>query len=129
MHNRVPESLVGKSGHSSTVLRIIGLMSSVFANGPGDRGSIPARVIPGTQKTVLDVALLNTQHYKVRIKSSGAIQGMKSRRPLHLGVVATEKGAFESSSTKVVNFTNYILVYKSIFYLGQSCVIINSWYC
>ena len=46
----------------------IGLMSRVFANGPGDRGSIPGRVIPKTQKMVLDAALLNTQHYKVRIK-------------------------------------------------------------
>ena len=43
-------------------------MSRVFANGPGDRGSIPAQVIPKTQKMVLDAALLNTQHYKVWIK-------------------------------------------------------------
>ena len=43
-------------------------MSWVFANGPGDRGSIPGRVIPKTLKMVLDAALLNTQHYKVRIK-------------------------------------------------------------
>ena len=28
----------------------IGLMSRAFANGPGDRGSIPGRVIPKTQK-------------------------------------------------------------------------------
>ena len=40
----------------------------VFANGPGDLGPIPGRVIPKTQKTVLDDALLNTQHYMVRIK-------------------------------------------------------------
>ena len=40
----------------------------MFANGPGDRGSIPGRVIPKIQKIVLDVTLLNTQHYKVRIK-------------------------------------------------------------
>ena len=43
-------------------------MSRVFANGPGDRGSIPGRVIPKTQKIILDAALLNTQHYKVVIK-------------------------------------------------------------
>ena len=48
--------------------RAINLMSRVFANGPGDRGSIPGRVIPKTQKMLLDVALLNTQYYKVRIK-------------------------------------------------------------
>ena len=36
-------------------------MVRVFAIGPG-------RVIPKTQKMVLDATLLNTQHYKVRIK-------------------------------------------------------------
>ena len=40
----------------------------MFANGPGDLGSISGRVIPKTQKMVLDASLLNTQHYKVRIK-------------------------------------------------------------
>ena len=45
-----------------------GLGVRVFANGPGDLGSIPGRVIPKTQKMVLDASLLNTQHYKVRIK-------------------------------------------------------------
>ena len=34
----------------------------------GDLGSIPGRVIPKTQRMVLDASLLNTQHYKVRIK-------------------------------------------------------------
>ena len=46
----------------------IGLGVRVFANGPGDLSSIPGRVIPKTQKMVLDASLLNTQHYKVRIK-------------------------------------------------------------
>ena len=46
----------------------IGLGVRVFANGPEDLGSIPGRVIPKTQKMVLDASLLNTQHYKVRIK-------------------------------------------------------------
>ena len=43
-------------------------MSRMFANSPGDRGSIPGWVIPKTQKMVHDATLLNTQHYKVRIK-------------------------------------------------------------
>ena len=43
-------------------------MVRVFANGPRDLGSIPGRVVPKTPKMVLDAALLNTQHYKVRIK-------------------------------------------------------------
>ena len=46
----------------------IGLGVRVFANGPGDLGSIPGRVIPKTRKKVLDASLLNTQHYKVWIK-------------------------------------------------------------
>ena len=45
-------------------------MRRVFANGREDRGSIPARVIPMTQKMVFEAALFNTQHYKVRIKWS-----------------------------------------------------------
>ena len=43
-------------------------MSKVFANGPGDRGSILGQVIAKTQKIILDDALLNAQHYKVSIK-------------------------------------------------------------
>ena len=38
-------------------------MNRAFASGPGDRGSIPK-----TQKMVLDAALLNTQHYIVKVK-------------------------------------------------------------
>ena len=39
----------------------------MFANDPVNRGSIPGRVIPKTQKLVLDTDLLNTQYYKVWI--------------------------------------------------------------
>ena len=54
---------------SPTLLnRAIGLISRIFANGLGDRGSIPGRVIPKTQKMVLDAALLGTRHYKVWVK-------------------------------------------------------------
>ena len=48
--------------------QLIGPVGRVFANGLGDWGSIPGRVIPKTQKIVLDASLLNTQHYKVRNK-------------------------------------------------------------
>ena len=48
--------------------RDIGPAVRVFANGPGDLGSIPGRVIPKTLKMELDTTLLNTQHYKVRLK-------------------------------------------------------------
>ena len=89
----------------------IGLMSRVFANGPGDRSSILCRVIPKTQKLVLDVVLLNTQHYKVRIK--GKVEQSRewsSTLPLHLGVVAIEKGAFGSPSTEGRQL--YLLYFK-----------------
>ena len=43
-------------------------MIRVFANGLGNWGSILGRVIPNTSKMLLDATLLNTQHYKVRIK-------------------------------------------------------------
>ena len=46
----------------------IGLVGRVFANGPGDLGSIPPRVISKTFKVVLNNSLLNAQQYKVRIK-------------------------------------------------------------
>ena len=71
-------------------------MSRVFANDPGDRGSIPCRVIPKTQKMLLDAALLNIQHYKVRIK--GKVEQSRewsSVLPRHLGVLAIENRAFE----------------------------------
>ena len=55
----------------------IGIMVRVLANGPGDLGSILGRVIPKTQKMVLDATLLNTQHYKVRIK--GKVEQSKER--------------------------------------------------
>ena len=38
-----------------------GLVGRVFANGPGDLGSISVRVIPKTLKMVLDTSLFNTQ--------------------------------------------------------------------
>ena len=40
----------------------------VFANDPGDRGSIPGRVTPKTFKMLLDTSLLKCQQFKVRIK-------------------------------------------------------------
>ena len=43
-------------------------MSREFANDPEDQASILGRVIPKTQKMVLDATFLNTQHYKVSIK-------------------------------------------------------------
>ena len=55
----------------------VGLVGRVFANGLGDLGSVPGRVIPKTLKMVLDTSLLNTQQYKVRIK--GKVEQSRER--------------------------------------------------
>ena len=81
------------------------MMVRVFANGLGDLGSVPGRVIPKTQKMVLDASLLNTQHYKVRIKGKVG----QSREWNSLGAI--EKRAFASPLTTVANFT---LLYPEI---------------
>ena len=51
-------------------------MSRVFANGPGDMGSILGRVIQKTQKIVLDTSLLNTIRYVSRLKWSNPGKGV-----------------------------------------------------
>ena len=50
-------------------------MHRIFANCPGDRGSISGWVKPKTQKMVLDASLLNTQNYKVRVKGKQSNSG------------------------------------------------------
>ena len=52
-----------------------GPVGRVFADGSGDLGPIPGRVIPKTFKMVLDTSLLNIQQYKVRIKGKGINPG------------------------------------------------------
>ena len=88
-------------------------------------GSIPDRVIPKTLKMVLDASLLNTQHYKVRIKGKVEQSRERSSAPLHLGVVAIEKGAFGSPSTMVANFTLLIFTIESVFYLCRKVLYRN----
>ena len=56
---------------------IIGLVGRVFANGLGDMGLIPGRIIPKTLKMLLDTSLLNTQQYKVCIK--GKVEQSRER--------------------------------------------------
>ena len=53
---------------SNIMRRLIGLVGRVFANDPGDLGSIPGRFTPKTLQMVLDTSLLNTQQYKVRME-------------------------------------------------------------
>ena len=82
-------------------------MSIVFANGPGYRGSILGRK---DSKMVLNATLLNSQHYNVSIKGKVEQSREWSSAPLHIRVVAIEKGVFESPSTKVANFTLLIAI-------------------
>ena len=49
----------------------------VFANGPGDWGSILGCVIPKTLKMVHDTSLLNTKQYTVRIQ--GKVEQSRER--------------------------------------------------
>ena len=89
----------------------IDLMSRVFANDPGDQGLIPGRVISKTQKMVLDATFLNTQYYKVRIKGKEEqSREWRSAIPYTLKLLAIEKGAFGSPSTKVTNFTFHLKI-------------------
>ena len=87
-------------------------MSRSFANGLVDRGSIPGRVIPKTQRMVPDAILLNTQYYKVRVKWSNPRNGVTPTQ--HLGVVAIEKEAFGSPTTEVANFYGTCLNIQSV---------------
>ena len=55
---------------------LIGPVGRVFANGPGDPGSIPGRVIPKTLKMVLDTYLtLSIIRYVSRVEWSNPGKG------------------------------------------------------
>ena len=88
--------------------QLIDQVGRVIANGPGDLGSIPGRVIPNTFKMVLDTSLLNIKKCKVRIKGKVERSRERSSALLYTSViVAIEKGAFWSPSTPVASFTFY----------------------
>ena len=59
---------------------------------------------------ILDASLLNTQHYKVRIKSKVKQSREWSSFLLHLGVVSMEKDAYWLPTTTAANFI-YIYIY------------------
>ena len=84
---------------------MIVLVDIVFANGPGDLGSIPSRVIPKTLEMVSRYLLLNAQQYKVYIKGKVEQSRERSSAPLYLNVEAIEKGGFLLPLTTVANFT------------------------
>ena len=92
----------------------IGVMSRMFADGPGDLCSISGRVIPKTQKWYLMPVCLTLSLNKVRIKGKAEqSREWSSTFPLHLDVVAIKQRAFGSPSTKVANFTFFIVKKKN----------------
>ena len=93
-------------------MTVIGQISRAFGYGPWDRTLIQGRIIPKTQETVFDTSVFHTPPYKVRIKGKVGQSSEKISVPPHLGVVANEKGAFGSPSTKVANFTFTTLLRK-----------------
>ena len=95
-------SNISSESYVSVHNRLTGLVGRVFANGPGDLGSIPDHIIPKTLKMVLDTSLLNTQQYKVHIE--GKVEQSRERSSaLSYSVVGIEKGAFWLPSTMVAN--------------------------
>ena len=102
MNKKVCFTLLTKKLMINITNRAIGLMNRVLAYSLVYRGSISGRVIPKTQKRVLDAPLLNT--HKGRIESKVELSRERSSTLPYLGVVAIEKGAFGSPSTKVANF-------------------------
>ena len=73
--------------------RLIGLVGRVFANGPGDLGSIPGRVRLLKWYLKPPCLTLSNIRYVSRVKWNNPRKG----------VVAIEKGAFLSPSTTVTN--------------------------
>ena len=62
---------------------------------------------------VLDAYLLNTQYYKIWNKGKWSNPGKSVAHPLHLGVVAIEKGALRLPSTRAANFYYTIYIHLS----------------
>ena len=85
----------------------------VFAIGPGDLLQSQVESYKRLKKMVLDATLLNTQHYKIRIKVKLSNPGNGVAPSPTLGVVAIEKGAFGSPTTTVANNNLYEVCLKS----------------
>ena len=91
---------------------MIGIMVSVFANGPKIRGKSQVESNQRFKKWYLMPTCLT-----LRSRVSGAIPGLEWHPPLNLSVVATEKGEFRSPSTMVgqLIYTSTHMVYIYIY--------------
>ena len=74
----------------------LGIMVRVFANSPGDLGSIPGRVIPKDSKNgYLTLPCLTLSI----IRQGSRVKGSNPGKGVDFSVVAIKKGAFGSTST------------------------------
>ena len=103
---------------TATTYCITGMIVSVFANGLGDQGSIPGRLMPKL-KNDTSYLLHNTQHYKVQIKEAN--QEKEKHSLVHLGIVAIEKGSFQIPPTTVGQLI-YIYIYIYIYIILETGV-------
>ena len=101
-------------------INTLGLVGRVFANGPGNRGSIPGRVMTKTIKLFLMPPYLtfNIIRYGSMVKWSNP--GKEMHPLLHLGVVANEKGDILSSQQQSqtlpsLSLSLYIYIYIYIY--------------
>ena len=97
------------------------LMSRVFTNGPGERRSIPGRVIPKTQKWYLMLSCLTLViiRYRSRVKWSNRGNGVPSS-PTPWCSSYWKDLLKRSPVTKVTNFTFFLLWHLN-------CVHTRSW--
>ena len=85
----------------ASAVHTIGILVRVFSNSPRDKISIPSRVLIKTPKCFLIPLCLILSIIRYGSRVIGAIQGKEWRLPLHLGVVAIEKGTFRSPKTTI----------------------------
>ena len=92
-------------GRQLYLKRPIGLIGWVFTNGQETRVQSQVESYQRLKKWYLmsPCLTLSIIRYRSRVKWSN--QGKELHPPLHLGVVAIEKGAFRSFSTSVANFS------------------------
>ena len=81
---------------------VIDMMVSVLTSGPGDQASILGRVVPKTEKMVLDASFLNTQHYKEQL-CLGGIKAFNQKNRLDVfinNLVSNPKSSYWASLVK-----------------------------
>ena len=100
------------------MMMMMSIRVRVFASGQGDQGSIPGRVIPKTQKIVLDASLLNTLHYKVWIKVKWINLGEGITPP------TLQYSSYWKGRLWVINFNFYLILINMIWHW----ITYNSWY-